>query len=170
MSINQRSSFSAVNQNSANRPTIGYIIRDTMSTNFDIPIWKSISDLAEDLNVNMITYMTHPMWYSQNGLDLNFGVYQQINTKMLEGLISFDMGLPWVFNHLQHFAKAPNVIINYPIKGYPCFTIGQEGMRYAVDHLLDVHHKKRILYISGNKGNLEAEARLIAYKNSLESH
>ena len=156
--------------NPNNRLTAGFIIRDNMSANFDIPIWQQIIDTAGELDVNLVTYMTHPMWYSQDGLELNEGIYNQINNRVIDGLVSFDMGLSWVSEKLAHYAGFPNVILNYPVKGYPCITISQEGMRYAIDHLIEVHHKQRILYISGNKGNAEAEARVEAYKKSLQAH
>ena len=116
-----------------NRPTIGFIIRDNMSGFFDIPFWKSLVDTAEELDFNLITYMTHPMWYSQEGSELNDVIYQQINTGVIDGMVSFEMGLPWVSKKLGHFAKAPNVILNYPVQGYPCITLNQEGMGFAVD-------------------------------------
>jgi methyl-accepting chemotaxis protein/DNA-binding LacI/PurR family transcriptional regulator len=152
------------------QPTIGFILRDNITSNFDVPLWNSVVKTAEENGANLLTYMTHPVWYSQDGLELNDGIYRQINSQVIDGLVSFDFGLPWVFQRLGHFAKQPNVILNYPVKGYPCITIDQEGMRYTIEHLIKVHHKTRILYISGNKGNTEAEARLQVYKNTLQAH
>ncbi len=39
-----------------------------------------------------------------------------------------------------------------------------------MDHLIEDHHKKHILYISGNKGHSESELRLESYKKSLAEH
>jgi len=152
------------------RPSIGFILRDNMTANFDVPMWASMVKSAQALDVNLVTYLTHPMWYSQEGLALNLGIYRQINPGVIDGLLSVDMGIPLVAEKLSHYAGFPNVVLVHPQEGYPSIVFSQDGMRMAVDHLVEVHRKKRILYIGGNKGNPEAEARLAAYRASLQSH
>jgi methyl-accepting chemotaxis protein/DNA-binding LacI/PurR family transcriptional regulator len=146
------------------------MIRDEITHNFDVPIWAAIEKTVQQNNVNLITFMQYPVWYSEVGIEANYCSYQQINRNNLDGMVSFEIGLPWVSNHLKHFFDAPNVALNFPVKGFPCITVDQEGMRYAVEHLIKVHHKKRLLFINGNKGNVEAEARLEVFRKILNAY
>jgi methyl-accepting chemotaxis protein/DNA-binding LacI/PurR family transcriptional regulator len=165
-----------MNQNTANqsnlrkRPTIGFMIRDEITFNFDLPIWAALEKSVQQNDVNLITFMQYPVWYSQDGVDLNTCSYQQINRDNLDGMVSFEIGLPWVSERLKHFYDAPNVAINFPVKNFPCITVDQDGIRYAVEHLIKVHGKKQILFINGNKGNVEAEARLESFSKTMRAH
>jgi len=152
------------------RKTIGFMISLDLENHFHVPIWRGVSEVAQEENCNLITYLNSNVWYSPDTVAKNETVYKQINTSTLDGMISFDFGVPWVMEKLTHFESAPNVIINYPRKNYPCLTISQKGIKSVVDHLITVHNKKRFIYISGNKGNFEAESRLDAFKESLAEH
>jgi methyl-accepting chemotaxis protein/DNA-binding LacI/PurR family transcriptional regulator len=152
------------------RKTIGFMISIELENNFHVPIWKGVSEVAQEQNANLITFMNSNVWYSNETLRKNETIYKQINPSTLDGMISFDFGIPWVMEKLTHFESAANVIINYPRKNYPCLTISQKEIKLAVSHLIEVHNKKNIIYISGNKGNFEAESRLEAFKESLAEH
>ena len=152
------------------RATIGFMIRDDITHNFDLPIWAAIEKTTQQNNANLISFMQYPVWYSQEGIDLNHCSYQQINRDNLDGMVSFEIGLPWVSERLQHFFNSPNIAINFPAKGFPCITVDQDGMRYAAEHLIKVHGKKSLLFINGNKGNVEAEARLLAFRKILKAY
>ncbi len=162
-SINTATSGKLLNK----RKTIGFMVSIDLENNFHVPIWKGVSEIAQEKNVNLITFLNSNVWYSNETIRKNETIYKQINTSVLDGMISFDFGVPWVIEKLTHFESAANVIINYPRKGYPCLTISQKEIKLAVDHLVNVHQKSKLIYISGNKGNFEAESRLEAYKQAL---
>ncbi len=153
-----------------NRKTIGFMISSDLENHFHVPIWRGVSEVAQEEDCNLITFLNSNVWYSQETINKNKTIYKQINTHTLDGMISFDFGVPWVMEHLAHFESAANVIVNYPRKNYPCLTISQKGIKSVVDHLITVHHKSKFIYISGNKGNFEAESRLDAFKESLSEH
>lgn len=154
----------------SHRKTIGFMISNDLENHFHVPIWRGVSEVAQEENCNLVTFLNSNVWYSQETINKNKTIYKQINTSILDGLISFDFGIPWVMDHLSHFESADNVIVNYPRKNYPCLTISQKGIKSVVDHLIMVHHKNKFIYISGNQGNFEAESRLDAFKESLADH
>ena len=154
----------------SHRKTIGFMISIDLENHFHVPIWRGVSEVAQEENCNLITYLNSNVWYSPDTLIKNATIYKQINTSTLDGMVSFDFGVPWVMEHLKHFESAANVIVNYPRKNYPCLTISQKGIKSVVDHLITVHHKSKFIYISGNKGNFEAESRLEAFKEILAEH
>lgn len=150
--------------------TIGFMISRDLENHFHVPIWRGVSEVAQEENCNLITFLNATVWYSPDNVYKNETVYKQITTSTLDGMVSFDFGVEWVKDRLTHFETAPNVIINYPRKNYPCLTISQKEIKLIVEHLIVVHGKKNFIFISGNKGNLEAEARLAAFKESMAEH
>ncbi len=53
----------------------------------------------------------------------------------------------------------------------PVITIeNQSGAQNIVDHLIEVHGRKRILFLQGPIGNEDSEQREIGYRQSLEKH
>ena len=152
------------------RKTIGTLITLDESTDYFVPIWEAISDVTKEHNVNLITFITSTVLFSPDLISRNETVYKQINSYTLDGMISFDFSIPWVMEKLDHFEAVPNVTLNYPRKNYPCVAINQEGIKLVVDHLIEVHHKKKFLYISGHKGHRTSELRLSAFKKSLADH
>jgi len=149
---------------------IGFMISYDLENNFHVPIWRAVSETAQENNFSLITYLNSNVWYSSTTINRNETIYKQINQHNLDGMISFDFGIPYVAEKLTHFDAAPNIIINYPRKNYLCLTISQKEIKLVVEHLIKVHHKKKIIYISGNKGNFEAEARLEAFKEAMSEN
>jgi methyl-accepting chemotaxis protein/DNA-binding LacI/PurR family transcriptional regulator len=162
--------YAGKNKLFSHRKTIGFMISSDLENHFHVPIWRGVSEVAQEENCNLVTFLNSNVWYSPETIAKNKTIYSQINTSTLDGMISFDFGVPWVMDHLAHFESAANVIVNYPRKNYPCLTISQKGIKLIIEHLIEVHGKKNFIYISGNKGNFEAEARLEAFMESMTEH
>ncbi len=69
---------------------------------------------------------------------------------------------------LQCFDGIPMVTIAVKTAGRPCVSVSaQKGVRDALEHFIKVHKAKKIAFISGPKGNADAEMRLSVYKDTL---
>lgn len=68
---------------------------------------------------------------------------------------------------LERFKDIPTVICEYQREGYSCVTFNSDGLREAVDHLVEKHGCRRIAFVSGPKNKPDAIVRLNAYKNAL---
>ncbi|MDP3450650.1 MAG: hypothetical protein Q8R87_08720, partial [Anaerolineaceae bacterium] len=102
----------------SNRKTIGFMISTDLENHFHVPIWRGVSEVAQEENCNLITFLNSNVWYSPDTLFRNKTIYKQINASTLDGMVSFDFGVPWVIEHLKHFESTANVVINYPRKNY----------------------------------------------------
>ncbi len=61
--------------------------------------------------------------------------------------------------------------VGLPLPGIPSVLVGNyQGMRDAVEHLIEVHGFRRIAFIRGPLGNLEEEERYRAYCDALADH
>lgn len=68
-------------------------------------------------------------------------------------------------------AKVPCISLNVKHKGM--LYIGMEnanGIYEIVEHLIQVHHAKKLAFISGPKGNSDAAGRLKSFKKALKDH
>jgi signal transduction histidine kinase len=72
---------------------------------------------------------------------------------------------------VQRLAPLPVVAVSLDLPGIPTITADDfNGMRQAVEHLVNEHHCTRIAFIQGPPGQLEAETRYRAYLSALQDH
>jgi diguanylate cyclase (GGDEF)-like protein len=91
---------------------------------------------------------------------------------VLSGHISAQMGLEEFSKELIALCeKMPVVSISLAIPGVPSVMVDNvNGFYSAVDHLIKVHNKKQIVFVSGPDGHLEATERFEGYKKALSDN
>ena len=106
----------------------------------------------------------------------SYGLYDLIKPGQFDGiLLAADIGHGPSAVDIKNFCRvfAPTPIASFAIQadGVSSFTADNEGgMRAMVRHLIEVHGYKRIAFIRGPQGQLEADQRFEAYKRELEAH
>ncbi len=106
----------------------------------------------------------------------SYGLYDLIKPGQFDGiLLAADMGHGPSAEDIKNFCRvfAPTPIASFAIQAegvssYLADNIG--GMRAMIRHLIEVHGYKRIAFIRGTQGQLEADQRFEAYKQELEAH
>jgi len=88
---------------------------------------------------------------------------------VLSGYISSQMGSEKFNDELSALCeKLPVVSISLAVPGVPSVMIdNKNGFFSAVDHLIKVHNKKQIVFVSGPDDHLEAMERFEGYKKAL---
>ncbi len=71
---------------------------------------------------------------------------------------------------LDSFAGLPIITLESVVKGYPCIRLSGSGIKDMVNHLIKDHNRKNIAFVSGPKGNTDAEERLSFYREALEEN
>jgi DNA-binding LacI/PurR family transcriptional regulator len=64
---------------SGKRKTIAFMISSELENSFHVPIWKGVSEIAQEQGVNLVTFLNAPVWYSKDLLHHNETLYKQIN-------------------------------------------------------------------------------------------
>jgi DNA-binding LacI/PurR family transcriptional regulator/signal transduction histidine kinase len=106
----------------------------------------------------------------------SYGLYDLIKPGQFDGiLLAADIGHGPSTNDIKNFCRAfaPTPIASFAIQaeGVSSFIADNEGgMRSVISHLIEVHGYKRIAFIRGPKGHLEADQRFDAYKKELQTH
>jgi signal transduction histidine kinase/DNA-binding LacI/PurR family transcriptional regulator len=106
----------------------------------------------------------------------SYGLYDLIKPGQFDGiLLAADIAHGPSTEDIKNFCRvfAPTPIASFAIQaeGVSSFIADNEGgMRAVIRHLIEVHDYKRIAFIRGPQGQLEADQRFEAYKQELEAH
>lgn len=106
----------------------------------------------------------------------SYGLYDLIKSAQFDGiLLSADLGHGASPKELEEFCRTfatlPVVSFAIPAPGAPAFMADNEGgMRALIRHLIEEHGYKRIAFIRGPSGYIEAEQRFNAYRMELTAH
>ena len=100
-------------------------------------------------------------------------VYSYVSSKNLDAVIvsAGTVGsfvTPTEFKRfLDGYKGLPILTMENKVEGYPCVRLSGSGIKDLVSHLINKHGKKHIAFVSGPKGNSDAEERLGYYKEAL---
>src|SRR5215216_2543501 len=136
-----------------------------------------ITDAAEAGNVNIVHFIGGPLKPIPTAEGKpSFGLYDLAKPDQFDGLIlSGDVAYGSSAAELALlrgiYANIPVVTQSVKLDGASMFIANnEEGMRSAVRHLIEEHGYKRIAFIRGIKGQIDAEQRFDAYKDELKAH
>ncbi len=136
-----------------------------------------VTDAAEANNVNIVHFIggtLRPVTSSDN--KISFGLYDLAKPDQFDGLIlTTDVGYGTSvedLNQLRHtYGSIPIVTQSVEVPGTTMFIPNNiEGMRAVVRHLIEEHGYKRIAFIRGIFGQIDAEQRFQAYQDELKAH
>ncbi len=157
------------------RLTIGLQINNLIH-DYPKPIFKGVSDMAEELDVNLIVFRGEsPNTPSGYGYQCNI-VYDLIHPNYIDALIITSgticnfISLKEFKAFISRFKPIPLVSISIPIPGVPSLLIDNaKGIRESVKHLVKYHKRKKIAFLKGPKSNPEAIIRYKAFCDELDN-
>lgn len=158
------------------RKTIGFQISQLYSR-YATLILKGVSDFCVEENVDLILYsgrsLNSPRGYEyQNNI-----IYEYIQKPVLDAFIAIH-GINTNFANVKQiqtfynrFQDIPLINIGSILPGANSIIIdNKSGMKRAVNHLIEKHHRKKIAFIKGPENNDEAQARFEAYCETMHAH
>ena len=158
------------------RKTIG-VFASQVGRAWGTEFLTGITVAAEANNVNVVYFIggtIRPIITVDN--KISFGLYDLAKPDQFDGLIlTSDVGYGASVSDLnllrEVYGSIPIVTQSLEVPGAAMFLPNNsEGMRAAVRHLIEEHGYKRIAFIRGIYGQLDAEQRFQAYKDELNAH
>ncbi len=165
-----------------NRLNIGLFICH-LNNDYAFEICKGAEFAAQEIGVNLIVFPG--MFLSASFNDPENAIYDyQYNSgfyyadkENLDALIisvgtleSF-LSQKNIEEFLAHFKDIPIITLDTKITGYPCLQADStSGLRDAIEHLITVHNRKHICFVSGRQTNEDAIERLNVYRTVMRSH
>ncbi len=162
---------------SSERKTIG-VFASQVGRAWGAEFMAGITKTAELNNVNLVYFIGGKLSsLTAPGEDKpSFGLYDLAKPDQFDGLLlTTDVAYGTRAPDLEAFTKTygalPIVTQSVDIQGASMFVPDNtEGMRAVVRHLIEVHGYKRIAFVCGVKGHLDAEQRFQAYQDELKAH
>ncbi|HEX9331541.1 MAG TPA: hypothetical protein VF896_06620, partial [Anaerolineales bacterium] len=130
-----------------------------------------VTDAAELNNINVVHFIggtLRPVISSDN--KISFGLYDLAKPDQFDGLIlTTDVGYGTSIEDLNQlrntYSSIPIVTQSVEVPGTAMFIPNNaEGMRAVVRHLIEEHGYKRIAFLRGIFGQIDAEQRFQAYQ------
>jgi signal transduction histidine kinase/DNA-binding LacI/PurR family transcriptional regulator len=137
-----------------------------------------VNDAAEENNVNLVHFIGEKLRpiTTPNQNKPSYGFYDLAKPGQFEGLLLMaDVAYRTTLEELKAFSDLykgiPIVTQSVEMDGASVFVPDNaEGMRAVVRHLIEEHGYKRIAFIRGIEGQLDARQRFQAYKDELKAH
>lgn len=153
-----------------------------LDNDYAYEVCKGVDYAAKELDVNLIVFPGMYMNASYNDpknarFDYQYNsIFYYASKHTLDALI-VSIGSIGSFiseSDMIAFLKnfdIPILTIEVEVPGYPyLYTEGKTGMRQAIEHLITVHNKTKIGFVSGRRENADAKERLETYCQVLMEH
>jgi LacI family transcriptional regulator len=150
--------------------TIGLLLPE-ISGAFFSPMLKGIEAGVRDTGFDLLIHSTHS--------DSNGEVPRQASRRALgehntDGLIVFPGSIDQAEMRRLHSVGFPVVLLHQAAPdgtNFPMVTVeNKSGTLHLINHLIEVHHRQRIVFLKGLAGHEDSEWRERGYRESLEAH
>jgi signal transduction histidine kinase/DNA-binding LacI/PurR family transcriptional regulator len=159
------------------RKTIG-VFASQVGRAWGAEFMAGITAAAEANNVNLVHFIggtLKPQAASEPSKS-SFGLYDLVKPHQFDGLIltsdvAHGASPADIKTFESVFGSLPIVTQSVEVSGATMFVPNNaEGMRAVLRHLIEEHSYKRIAFICGIHGQLDAEQRFEAYRDELKAH
>ncbi|MBE6349950.1 MAG: hypothetical protein E7062_04265 [Spirochaetaceae bacterium] len=131
-------------------------------------MWKGVDSYCMQNNLTLITFSG-----AQLGRDKGEIIYYTIDPKQYIG------GLTWassdaekeIIDYYSRFKETPLICLSLQVPGHTAIVADNKpGMIDEINHLIEVHNKKKIAFVRGPENHVYAKARYEGYLESLKNH
>ena len=162
---------------SGRRKTIGVFLCKAYSL-FDNAVYKTLEQEAKKHDLDVVVFTTVGYFSSQNEYDTQErGMFAFAPIEQLDGIIvapdtyEIEGFRDQLHEELIKRAKCPVVAIRHFGHEFDCVYTDQNlALRPLLEHLLDHHGLKRIVFLAGYKGHPDSELRLQVYREAMAAH
>ena len=159
------------------RKTVGVFLAQ-VSRVWGTEFMAGVQQAAEDHDINLVCFVGgQPSSLVNPGqLQNSYGLYDLVKPNQFDGLIlAADIAHGLNEKEIQDFCRsfAPTPMVAHAIEtdGVPHLLADNiKGMKFIMRHLIEEHGYKRIAFVRGVKGQIEAETRFDVYKSELAAH
>jgi DNA-binding LacI/PurR family transcriptional regulator/signal transduction histidine kinase len=154
----------------AMRRTIAFL-GDSLADGFQQSVWAAVRRATEALDLNLLCFLSGYVSAAQPGRL----VFELLEPSRLAGIVGLSGTLGPSEADIRalyaRFAPVPLVGIGRALEGVPSFLVDNRASISAlVDHLVEVHGRRRIAFVRGPPSSMEAEVRYAAFREALARH
>jgi DNA-binding LacI/PurR family transcriptional regulator len=158
------------------RKTIAVLIdyMDFFAGGYGTQIQNALSSQAATLDLNLLMIFGRGLDEPDRGCAAHNAIFDLVGPERADGVIVLSSlltgfcGLEGLTRLVRHYSPLPVCSVGTELSDIPSLTVDDGvGMRAAVEHLVRDHHCRRVAFIAGPPGKVEAETRLRAYQEVL---
>jgi signal transduction histidine kinase/DNA-binding LacI/PurR family transcriptional regulator/AraC-like DNA-binding protein/ActR/RegA family two-component response regulator len=161
---------------SPKRATIGFLF-NSVYDEIDRSVLRGVEDTAKKHAVNLICF-SGGVLQSETGTPLQENLlYELIDRQRIDGLVVLSSSIGFAISRvemlrfLSRFEAMPVVCLEGQFGSIPCVVKDDyHGMREVIAHLVDQHHRRRIVFMQGPASFVGAQERLRAYIDALAEY
>jgi diguanylate cyclase (GGDEF)-like protein len=162
------------------RRTVGLIV-DQISSLVDQDFFQNIiisgvADVMRERDMNLVVLIVGKL-HSPHGWENSRNILMEyVKNGLVDGLIVLSTSIAGYVDkqsigRMLQDIRVPVVSIGETYDSHPSVISGCYGaMRTMIDHLIEVHGKRKLAFIKGPEGGHESEIRFAAYLDSLAAH
>ncbi|HUQ59789.1 substrate-binding domain-containing protein [Lentzea sp.] len=138
--------------------------------------WRGVSDGARHFGCDLVCFvgseMNHPDPHKRRANT----VFDLISTNRIDALVVWSTRVGQLVGddlpeYMSRYAPMPMVSVETTLGQWPTIVMdNRHGMEQAVDHLIEVHGKRRIAFVRGPLSHAGAHERFRGYMDSLRKH
>ena len=159
------------------RPTVAVLIdhMDLFGGGYEAELRDAIEAVGCELDLDLLLMYGRHMSHPDAAHATHNRIYDLVHPDRVDGLVTLSpslavvtgpAGLERLFERCGIRARCSAGLI---VEGTPSIVIDNSlGMTAIVDHILDHHGHRRVAFIGGIPGNVDAEVRLEVYKQGLQ--
>src|SRR5207248_2180109 len=156
------------------RPVVGMLTKDLLE--YAAEQWLGVVDATRAGGCDLVCFCGGALEIPGNPARSN-AIYDLVSGEALDGLIvwtsvlAIDAGPERMAEFGRRFASLPVVSVEQRLGDAPVVAMeNRQGMRAAVNHLIEVHGRRRIAFIRGPANHAGAQERYAGYRAALADH
>ena len=167
--------MSSVSSSASERKTIG-VFTSQVGRAWGSEFIAGVTEAAEANNVNVVHFIGGPLSPTLQDDKPSLGLYDLAKPEQFDGLIltadvAYGVNADDLALVRKLYGSLPLITQSVDIPGAAMFIPNNtEGMRAVMRHLIEEHSYKRIAFIRGIQGQMDAEQRFQAYQEELKAH
>ena len=163
------------------RLSIGLMIH-YLDNDYSKILLRGASSAAEEADVNLVIMpgrslncqlhdQEHTEYEYQYNVIYNYACAQNLDALIISaGTVGQFVTREEFKQFIDGFEGLPVLTLECEMRGYPCVRLAGSGIKSLVSHLIEEHGKRNIAFVSGPKGNSDANERLAYYREALEEN
>ncbi|WP_157529631.1 substrate-binding domain-containing protein [Nocardia sp. NRRL S-836] len=139
--------------------------------------WRGVSDGAQRLGCDLVCFVGSELDHPEPHKRRANAVYDLVSPDRIDALVVWTtrvgqlIGSEGMREYVKRYAPMPMVSVETSLAQWPAILMdNRNGMRQAVDHLIEVHGKRRIAFVRGPQSHAGAQERFQGYADSLRRH
>ena len=165
--------MSSATPSATERKTIG-VFTSQVGRAWGSEFIAGVTDAAEASNVNVVHFIGGPLSLISQDDKPSLGLYDLAKPEQFDGLIltadvAYGVNLADLSLVRKLYGSLPIVTQSVDVPGAAMFLPNNaEGIRAVLRHLIEEHGYKRIAFLRGIQGQIDAEQRYQAYREELQ--